>query len=78
MVDGEVITPVTTTPPVSAEILRISGQGNCKEAIYALENGFFDAKIVSSPPYTKRFCRFSKSSKSVGVGFSRLKNQKGF
>ena len=26
-------------PPVSAEILRISGRGNCKEAIFALGNG---------------------------------------
>ena len=27
--------------PVSAKILRISGRGNCKEAIFALENGIF-------------------------------------
>ena len=27
--------------PVSAKILRIFGRGNCKEAIFALENGIF-------------------------------------
>ena len=31
-------------PPVSAKILRISGRGNCKEAIFALENGIFRRK----------------------------------
>ena len=31
-------------PPVSAEILRISGRGNCKETIFALENGIFRRK----------------------------------
>ena len=30
--------------PVSAEILWISGRGNCKEAIFALENGIFRRK----------------------------------
>ena len=28
-------------PPVSAKILRIFGRGNCKETIFALENGIF-------------------------------------
>ena len=31
-------------PPVSAKILRIFGRGNCKEAIFALENGIFRRK----------------------------------
>ena len=30
--------------PVSAKILRISGRGNCKETIFALENGIFRRK----------------------------------
>ena len=30
--------------PVSAKILRIFGRGNCKEAIFALENGIFRRK----------------------------------
>ena len=38
--------------------------------------GFSGAKIAPSPPYTRRFCRFSKPSKSVG--FRRLENLKGF
>ena len=33
-------------PPVSAEILRISGRGNCKEAIFALENGIFRRGVL--------------------------------
>ena len=36
-------------PPVSAEILRISGHGNCKEAIFALENGIFRRGILRAP-----------------------------
>ena len=33
-------------PPVSAEILWISGRGNCKEAIFALENGIFRRGVL--------------------------------
>ena len=36
-------------PPVSAEILWISGRGNCKEAIFALENGIFRRKNRPAP-----------------------------
>ena len=32
--------------PVSAEILWISGRGNCKEAIFALENGIFRRGVL--------------------------------
>ena len=56
------------------KILRISGLGSCKKRFLALENDFSDAKIVPAPPYSRRFCRFSKSSKSVG--FSRFGNLK--
>ena len=35
--------------PVSAEILWISGRGNCKEAIFALENGIFRRKNRPAP-----------------------------
>ena len=38
--------------------------------------GFSGAKIAPSPPYTRRFCRLSKLSKSVGL--RRLENLKGF
>ena len=63
-------------PPVSAEILRISGRGNCKEAIFALGNGISRRKNRPVPDVHGRFCRFFKSSKSVG--FSRLENPVGF
>ena len=33
-------------PPVSAKILWISGRGNCKEAIFALENGIFRRGVL--------------------------------
>ena len=33
-------------PPVSAKILRISGRGNCKETIFALENGIFRRGVL--------------------------------
>ena len=33
-------------PPVSAKILRIFGRGNCKEAIFALENGIFRRGVL--------------------------------
>ena len=48
------VRPPPLPPPqsVSAKILRISGRGNCKEAIFALENGIFRRKIAPSPPYT--------------------------
>ena len=36
---------------ISAEILRISGRGNCKEAFLLLGEGFPGAKIASSSPY---------------------------
>ena len=32
--------------PVSAKILRIFGRGNCKEAIFALENGIFRRGVL--------------------------------
>ena len=32
--------------PVSAKILWISGRGNCKEAIFALENGIFRRGVL--------------------------------
>ena len=36
-------------PPVSAKILRIFGRGNCKEAIFALENGIFRRGVLRAP-----------------------------
>ena len=36
-------------PPVSAKILRIFGRGNCKEAIFALENGIFRHGVLRAP-----------------------------
>ena len=33
-------------PPVSAKILRIFGRGNCKETIFALENGIFRRGVL--------------------------------
>ena len=36
-------------PPVSAKILRIFGRGNCKEAIFALENGIFRRGVFRAP-----------------------------
>ncbi len=33
-------------PPVSAKILRISGRGNCRETIFALENGIFRRGVL--------------------------------
>ena len=50
-VAGELAPPPLPPPPVSAEILRISGRRNCKEAIFALENEFSDAKIAARPPH---------------------------
>ena len=35
--------------PVSAKILRIFGRGNCKEAIFALENGIFRRGVLRAP-----------------------------
>ena len=35
--------------PVSAKILRIFGRGNCKEAIFALENGIFLRGVLRAP-----------------------------
>ena len=35
--------------PVSAKILRIFGRGNCKEAIFALENGIFRHGVLRAP-----------------------------
>ena len=47
---------------------------NFKEAIFTLGNGIFSTqKIAPSPPYTRRFRRFSKSA-----GFRRLETPKGF
>ena len=36
-------------PPVSAKILRIFERGNCKEAIFALENGIFRRGVLRAP-----------------------------
>ena len=47
------------TPPVSAEILWISGRGNCKEAIFALGNGISRRKNQLRLRRARRFCRFS-------------------
>ena len=49
---GKQAPPPRPPSPVSAKILRISGRGNCKEAIFTLENKFSDAKIAPSPAYT--------------------------
>ena len=73
---GEQAPPPRPPLPVSAEILRISGRGNCKEAIFALGNGISRRKNRPVPDVHGRFCRFFKSSKSVG--FSRLENPMGF
>ena len=43
---GEQAPPPLPPLPVSAEILRISGRGNCKEAIFALENGIFRRGVL--------------------------------
>ena len=55
-------------PPVSAEILWISGRGNCKEAIFALENGIFRRKNRPAPAghaagddFTARGLRLSRA-----------------
>ena len=44
--------------------------------IFVRENGISRRKITLSPPYAGRFCRFFKSSKSIGL--RRLENLKGF
>ena len=44
--------------PVSAKILRISGRGNCKEAIFALENEIFRRKNQPRLRRTGRRRRF--------------------
>ena len=62
--------------PVSAEILRISGRGNCKEAIFALGNGISRRKNQHPSPPREAILPISKSSKSVGLG--RLENPLGF
>ena len=41
---GEQALPPLPPSPVSAKILRIFGRGNCKETIFALENGIFRRK----------------------------------
>ena len=41
--------PLPPPQPVSAEILRISGRGNCKETIFALENGIFRRGVLRAP-----------------------------
>ena len=45
------VRPPPLPPPqaVSAKILRISGRGNCKETIFALENGIFRRKNRPAP-----------------------------
>ena len=43
---GEQAPPPLPPLPVSAKILRISGRGNCKEAIFALENGIFRRGVL--------------------------------
>ena len=49
---GEPAPPPRPPLPVSAKILRISGRGNCKEAIFALENGIFRRGVLRAhaPP----------------------------
>ena len=49
LVAGERAPPPLPPLPVSAEILWISGRGNCKEAIFALENGIFRRKNRPAP-----------------------------
>ena len=44
-------------PPVSAEILRISGRGNCKKMDFVLEKGNSQRKNRPASPYTRRFRR---------------------
>ena len=46
---GEQAPPPLPPLPVSAKILRIFGRGNCKEAIFALENGIFRRKNCPVP-----------------------------
>ena len=41
--------PLPPPQPVSAEILRISGRGNCRETIFALENGIFRRGVLRAP-----------------------------
>ena len=48
----------------------------CKEAIFALGNGISRRKNQLRLRRARRFCRFSKSSKSVGLG--RLESPMGF
>ena len=43
-VDGEEVPPPRPPSPVFAKILRISGRKNCRETIFALENGIFRRK----------------------------------
>ena len=47
LVDGGASSPATAPLPVFAEIFQISGRKNCKETIFALENGIFRRK---NPP----------------------------
>ena len=46
---GKQAPPPRPPSPVSAKILRIFGRGNCKEAIFALENRIFRRKNRPAP-----------------------------
>ena len=46
---GEQALPPLPPLPVFAEIFQISGRKNCKEAIFALENGIFRRKNRPAP-----------------------------
>ena len=51
--------------PVSAKILRISGRGNCKEALFALENGIFRRKKAPRTRRTRRRVRLKRERASA-------------
>ena len=48
---GKHAPPPLPPSPVFAEILQISGRKNCRETIFALENGIFRRKNRPCPPY---------------------------
>ena len=49
---GEQAPPPLPPPPVSAEMLRISGRGNCKEAISSPGGKLPYEEIAANPAYT--------------------------
>ena len=53
LVDGGASSPGRLPPlPVSAEMLRISGRGNCKEAISSPGGKLPSEEIAANPAYT--------------------------